>query len=389
VNGASAETAYDIYLNPSQGEHGKFVIVAAGDPMPEDKPAEEPEVTVDYWTVAGSFNGWSSTENQMTLVDDWYVVENIKMVVNDQFKFCADGGWDVNRGAEGAADGVVIENNVETAVVQGGKNFAVSEGGFYSLYLNKAANKAKVVKTAELPAESIPGQPCDWAIWAQSPDWRQIDMVTTSVPDLFVAMNVELDAYKSFLVKPAADWATKFGADKVNYIKADKWFAAVQGAGDITVEAAGTYDIYFDYTTKKVYLMSAGASYTSAAEQTASGKEPVVEEPEVTANILYLALDGVWKNNDERYAAYFFNSTGNVWVSMTDSNGDGIYEVNIPAGYTYGDNVIFCRMKGTSTSNGWGNKWNQTADLTIPTDGRNLYTVKSWDNSPNTHWSTK
>lgn len=389
VNGASAETAYDIYLNPSQGEHGKFVIVAAGDPMPEDKPAEEPEVTVDYWTVAGSFNGWKSTENQMTLVDDWYVVENIKMVANDQFKFCADGGWDVNRGAEGAADGVVIENNVETAVVQGGKNFAVSEGGFYSLYLNKAANKAKVVKTAELPAESIPGQPCDWAIWAQSPDWRQIDMVTTSVPDLFVAMNVELDAYKSFLVKPAADWATKFGADKVNYIKADKWFAAVQGAGDITVEAAGTYDIYFDYTTKKVYLMSAGASYTSAAEQTASGKEPVVEEPEVTANILYLALDGVWKNNDERYAAYFFNSTGNVWVSMTDSNGDGIYEVNIPAGYTYGDNVIFCRMKGTSTSNGWGNKWNQTADLTIPTDGRNLYTVKSWDNSPNTHWSTK
>ena len=35
VDGATAETAYDIYLNPSEGDYGKFVIVAAGTENPE------------------------------------------------------------------------------------------------------------------------------------------------------------------------------------------------------------------------------------------------------------------------------------------------------------------------------------------------------------------
>jgi len=74
---------------------------------------------------------------------------------------------------------------------------------------------------------------------------------------------------------------------------------------------------------------------------------------------------------------------------MKDSDSDGIYEVNIPEGYNFGDSVIFCRMKGTTTSNGWSNMWNQTADLTIPTDGKNLYTVTSWDGSDNSNWSIK
>ncbi len=71
-------------------------------------------------------------------------------------------------------------------------------------------------------------------------------MVTTTVPDLYVAKGVELEAYKSFLVKPAADWSTKYGCGSVNYIQSNKYIKASQNGGDITVEAAGTYDIYFD-----------------------------------------------------------------------------------------------------------------------------------------------
>ena len=72
---------------------------------------------------------------------------------------------------------------------------------------------------------------------------------------------------------------------------------------------------------------------------------------------------------------------------MTDRDGDGIYEVlksNLQA------NIIFCRMNPNTTDNNWNNKWNQTGDLTVPTDGTNLYTVKdgTWDNGGGT-WSTK
>lgn len=92
---------------------------------------------------------------------------------------------------------------------------------------------------------------------------------------------------------------------------------------------------------------------------------------------LYLKPTGNWVQNNERYAAYFFNDAGNTWVSCTDANEDRIYECDVPTGYT---KVIFCRMSGKSTQNNWSYKWDQTADLAIPSDGNNLYEITSSSN---------
>ena len=96
---------------------------------------------------------------------------------------------------------------------------------------------------------------------------------------------------------------------------------------------------------------------------------------------LYLKPSANWQKDGARFAAYFFNnSTGkNAWASMSDADGDGVYEVTAPSG-TWA-NVIFCRMNGSSSVNDWGNKWNQTGDLTF--DGtKNLFTINAstWDN---------
>ena len=103
-----------------------------------------------------------------------------------------------------------------------------------------------------------------------------------------------------------------------------------------------------------------------------------------TPEVLYLAPNANWKVDSARFAAYFFGN-GEKWVSMTDSDGDGMYEVATPAGYP---NVIFCRMNPNASANNWNNKWNQTSDLTVPTNGTNLYTVKegTWDKGGGT-WS--
>ena len=100
---------------------------------------------------------------------------------------------------------------------------------------------------------------------------------------------------------------------------------------------------------------------------------------------LYLTPSANWKEGNARFAAYFFGN-GEKWVSMTDSDKDGVYEVAVPAGYP---NVIFCRMNPSASANNWNNKWNQTADLVIPTSGANHYTVKegTWDKGGGT-WST-
>ena len=105
-----------------------------------------------------------------------------------------------------------------------------------------------------------------------------------------------------------------------------------------------------------------------------------------TPTKLYLKPNSNWTQANARFAAYFFGN-GETWVDMTDSDGDGIYEVEVPSGYP---SVIFCRMNPSTTANNWSNKWNQTGDLTIPTDGKNLFTIPSgdvWDGSTTT-WST-
>ena len=101
---------------------------------------------------------------------------------------------------------------------------------------------------------------------------------------------------------------------------------------------------------------------------------------------LYLKPNSNWIIDGARFAAYFFTATTNTWVSMSDSDGDGIYECSVPGGYS---SVIFCRMNPANSTNNWDNKWNQTADLTIPTNGTDYYTVAdgTWDSGGGS-WST-
>ena len=101
--------------------------------------------------------------------------------------------------------------------------------------------------------------------------------------------------------------------------------------------------------------------------------------------VVYLKPNANWKIDGARFAAYFFNN-GETWVDATLVEGEtDIYAVTVPTGF---EDIIFCRMNPNAAANNWNNKWNQTADLKVPTDGTNLYTVKenTWDNGGGT-WS--
>ncbi|MBQ2784244.1 MAG: starch-binding protein [Alistipes sp.] len=94
--------------------------------------------------------------------------------------------------------------------------------------------------------------------------------------------------------------------------------------------------------------------------------------------VLYLQPNANWNQANARFAAYFFGN-GETWVDMTLVEGEtNIYAVTVPNGF---ESVIFCRMNPGAAANNWDNKWNQTADLEVPTDGTNLYTVteNTWD----------
>ena len=97
--------------------------------------------------------------------------------------------------------------------------------------------------------------------------------------------------------------------------------------------------------------------------------------------MLYLRLNDKWSrelDNGVWFAAYFFNTSNeNYWVKMSTEKAcekNGYYKTPIPEGNW--TNVIFVRMnKDNQTWLSFENKWDKTIDLTIPKDGKNLFTL--------------
>lgn len=98
---------------------------------------------------------------------------------------------------------------------------------------------------------------------------------------------------------------------------------------------------------------------------------------------LYLKAEG-WRSDSPRYAAYFFGSGGNKWVSMTNVN-NAYYSVEVPAG-NY-DKVVFCRMNPNNQTNNWNNRYNQTQDLLLAKATGNCFVISNpWNQSNTGYW---
>lgn len=100
---------------------------------------------------------------------------------------------------------------------------------------------------------------------------------------------------------------------------------------------------------------------------------------------IYLIPTSTWDHSGAWFAAYFFGN-GDKWVKMTEES-KGVYVCEKPSGYP---SVIFVRMNSTATATNWEGKWNQTVNETIPTDGKNCFTITGGSNDTYSGtWSTK
>ena len=121
-----------------------------------------------------------------------------------------------------------------------------------------------------------------------------------------------------------------------------------------------------------------GVSVSAATSSDATG---------ASEKTIYFVPSNTWQKDSPRYAAYVWDNSGNAWLDLKDSDGDGYYEAAIPSNY---QNIIFARMNPATTTNNWntGVKWNQSADITIPTDSKNCFTLSegTWDKGNGT-WS--
>ena len=236
-----------------------------------------------------------------------------------------------------------------------------------------------------LPDTPVTPSGSDFALAGTFNGWGDLAMANNN--GIHSVKGVTMEAYAELKVKAATSWDVNFGAAAVAYMNPNNHIVVAQGGDNISITEAGTYDVYFDHAKLLLYVVTAGADYTTAPLQSVNGKEPEIVAPEVTDNVVYFKPNSTWGGSDARFSAYLWNDSGNTWVSAVDADADGIYEIYIPAGY--GTNIIFCRMKSGTSANSWTNKQYQTVDLLIPTDGKNLFTVNEGGDKIDGIWSVK
>ena len=146
--------------------------------------------------------------------------------------------------------------------------------------------------------------------------------------------------------------------------------------GTITTQATCTADGVKTYTctndkthTKTETVPATGHNYVNGSCSNCGAAQTAI----------YLKADH-WTADNAGFAAQF---DGNgTWVAMTGPDANGYYKVYVPAGST---KVKFARTKPDNAAT----VWNESAVTTIPTDGKNAYTINAgaWSGA-NGSWST-
>lgn len=107
----------------------------------------------------------------------------------------------------------------------------------------------------------------------------------------------------------------------------------------------------------------------------------------------YFMPNDEWKKDGARFAAYVHNSSKDTskWYSMTYDEALSCYSFALTLSDGYNE-VIFCRMNGSTADNKWENCLQQVPAsfkgyVSLPTDGKNFYKLDSDGNGGS--WTTK
>lgn len=97
---------------------------------------------------------------------------------------------------------------------------------------------------------------------------------------------------------------------------------------------------------------------------------------------VYLKPNSNWMQENARFAVYCYKDASNTWEDMTSTklNEESGYYVSEVDNSTY-SKIIFCRMNPNTTENNWNNKWNQSADINMPSADvlYDMSSITDWD----------
>ena len=368
---------YRIYVNLNDPANPTYELNASmfGKDEPTSGGTTEPEPPVDEpvqlvgWGIVGGFTGWADGADVMLVSDGNYLVAK-GVALEGELKFRKDGAWGTNFGY---AEGATFEANAEIALAQDGGNIVVP-AGTYDVYLDEANAKAWFINDGSYPGGGAAPEASEWGIVGVVNGWNapDITMYKTATEGLFVAYNVAMPD-GGFKIRANGQWVdtANYGLEKAGAVEVDHVYDLVcgGGSGDMTL-AAGNYDIWFDLTNSKVYIMTPGKPISEAVGGEVVTPEPE-PEPEVTAWFLVGNFNG-WATGD---ANYQFTKEGDWYVFKGfTADGQGVklnagsWEVNRGGEFVAANEAIAIAQDGSDMFVAAG-----TYDVYMNADATELY----------------
>lgn len=349
------ETAYDLKPN---------TILNLG-----ELEYKAPVVENNNWGIAGTITNWADgADLAMTLEGDWYIAKNVTLEAGAAFKFRANGTWTTNRGTETATP---VAAGAEVKVVADGQDITAATPAIYDIYLSKGADKMKLVKVGDVEVDEPSDEPVasDWGIVGDLTNWaNNKDITMYSYKGMYVAYNVNFATAGGFKVRKGGVWndAYNYGLESSGNVTAGHYYSVITsgGSGNLMV-TAGTYDIWFDLTGKKVYVLEPGADPATATKGTAVAP---------LTNTWYLVGDfNGWKPADATYKMTG-EGTWYVFKNFKISSGkvkfvaDANWNVNRGGSWTGKDKKVTLNQGGADIAVAAG-----TYDVYLSSDAKYAY----------------
>lgn len=270
-----------------------------------------------------------------------------------ELKFRADDDWAINWGV--ATEG----KEMTKGVLDGDKNITVPAGNYrVFLNLNNLAEPSFVLDADKYGAEVevTPGAP---ELSGQNKTLYFIPGSWAGEGITYAAWIWPTDGDGSWYDVTDEDgdgvYEVTFPVEYTNII-----FASMNG------------EIHWDNKVNQTLDMVVPTDSSNAYEATSSAWVVYNAESGSADRVLYFKPNADWSANGVTFAVWAWaTGTDGSWYAMADSDSDGLYEVTLPSEV---DNIIFASMNGATD---WNNMVKQTADLKVPTDGKNIYDVAS------------
>ena len=287
--------------------------------------------------IAGTMNGWAFTAMEKSITTpNTFTIDIANANEAHEYKYACKKNWDY---AEVNADGSSVSNRTYSA------NDVVAKWG-YPTYT--VAGDNRIVFGEE---------------WKETlTDNDMVDQGDGTYKWTKSKIALKKDTEIKFQVVKNHSWDNKWPNDPwvINTISKDGYY---------------TITIIFKESDQSI---TATATWTGEAPIKDFSNQPTT---------LYFHPSFHWTSDNAEFAAYFYNEGFGAdaepkWADMTDSDGDGVYEVANAKQHEY---VIICRMNPDRTENKWDDavSWNKIeTGITIPNTAGNLNTcIAFWKNS--------